>query len=177
MKLSFKLHLHRKKGITGLGIKRVALESYPSFPGRVCRSAPPINVPLLLVLPRAHCLWQYTNISQSGVIDIGLSDHCMIYCTRKLKRDYIAKHNNVTFRSMKDYSKAEFILKLSEVNWNCVLQCEDVNVAWNSFKTVFVNIIDSLAPMKRARFKQRSEPWFDETIFSKLYQNSRPTSF
>ena len=106
----------------------------------------------------------YTNISQSGVTDIGLSDHCMIYCTRKLKRDYIAKHNNVTFRSMKDYSKAEFILKLSEVNWNCVLQCEDVNVAWNSFKTVFVNIIDSLAPMKRARFKQRSEPWFDETI-------------
>ena len=32
--------------------------SYPSFPGRVCRSAPPINVPLLLVLPRAHFLWQ-----------------------------------------------------------------------------------------------------------------------
>ena len=47
-----------KKGITGLGIKRVALKSYPSFPGRVYRSAPPINVPLLLVLPRAHCLWQ-----------------------------------------------------------------------------------------------------------------------
>ena len=22
----------------------------------------------------------YINISQSGVIDIGLSDHCMIYC-------------------------------------------------------------------------------------------------
>ena len=28
----------------------------------------------------------YTNISQIGVIDIGLSDHCMIYCTRMLKR-------------------------------------------------------------------------------------------
>ena len=35
----------------------------------------------------------YINISQSGVIDIGLSDHYMIYCTRKLKRDYIGKHN------------------------------------------------------------------------------------
>ena len=39
-----------------------------------------------------------------------------------------------------------------------------MNVAWNRFKTVFVNIIDTLAPMKRARLKQRSEPWFDETI-------------
>ena len=106
----------------------------------------------------------YTNISQSGVIDIGLSDHCMIYYTRKLKRDYIGKHNNVTFRSMKGYSKAELIHRLSEVNWNCVSQCGDVNVAWNRFKTVFVNIIDTLAPMKRARLKQRSEPWFDETI-------------
>ena len=27
----------------------------------------------------------YTNISQSGVIDIGLSDHCMIYCTRAVR--------------------------------------------------------------------------------------------
>ena len=120
--------------------------------------------------------YDYTNISQSGVIDIGLSDHCMIYCTRKLKRDYIGKHNNVTFRSMKGYSKAELIHRLSEVNWNCVSQCVDVNVAWNRFKTVFVNIIDTLAPMTRARLKQRSEPWFDETI-SKLYHNSRPTCF
>ena len=97
----------------------------------------------------------YSNISQSGVIDIGLSDHCMIYCTRKLKRDYIGKHNNVTFRSMKGYTKAEFIHRLSEVNWNCVSQCGNVNVAWNRFETVFVNIIDTLAPMKRARLKQR----------------------
>ena len=65
---------------------------------------------------------------------------------------------------MKGYSKAELIHRLSEVNWNCVSQCVDVNVAWNRFKTVFVNIIDTLAPMKRACLKQRSEPWFDETI-------------
>ena len=88
----------------------------------------------------------------------------MIYGTRKLKRDYIGKRNNVTFRSMKGYRKAELIHRLSEVNWNCVSQCGDVNVAWNGFKTVFVNIIDTLAPMKRARLKQRSEPWSDETI-------------
>ena len=38
-------------------------------------------------------------ISQSGVLGIGLSDHMLIYCTRKIKRDVFNDHSTVRMRS------------------------------------------------------------------------------
>ena len=97
-----------------------------------------------------------------------ISDHCLVYCTRKVKRDQIGKHNNVKLRSLKGYSKTELLDRLSKVSWSCVLDCDDVNIAWNNFRTVFVNIIDSIAPLKETRLKQRSEPWIDDTILTNI---------
>ena len=36
------------------------------------------------------------------------------------------------------------------------------------FRTVFVNIIDSIAPLKETRLKQRSEPWIDDNILTNI---------
>ena len=51
-------------------------------------------------------------ISQSGVIDCCLSDHHIIYCTRKITKDYIGKHNNAEIRSLKNYNNEAFQQKL-----------------------------------------------------------------
>ena len=40
-------------------------------------------------------------ISQSGVIEIGVSDHFLAYCTRKITKVLYHKHNNVKIRSLK----------------------------------------------------------------------------
>ena len=112
------------------------------------------------------------NISQSGVMDIGLSDHLMTFCTRKITRSQVNQHNTVKLRSMKNYSKAELQRRLTDVNWQGVLNCEDVEGAWNNFKTLFCNILDSIAPLKEVRLKQRSEPWFDDSILCFLTEDS-----
>ena len=44
-------------------------------------------------------------ISQSGVIEIGVSDHFLTYCTRKITKVLYHKHNNVKIRSLKNYNK------------------------------------------------------------------------
>ena len=44
-------------------------------------------------------------ISQSGVLEIGISDHQLIYCTRKLNRIKFGTAKYVNFRSMKKYTK------------------------------------------------------------------------
>jgi len=44
-----------------------------------------------------NCGWK---ISQKGVIDVGLSDHQLIYCTRKILRTKINMHNQL-YRSLK----------------------------------------------------------------------------
>ena len=57
-------------------------------------------------------------ISQCGVLDIGLSDHQIIHCTRKCKKIPINRHNSVTLRSVKNYCKEIFEEKLHEVDWH-----------------------------------------------------------
>ena len=43
-------------------------------------------------------------ISQSGIIDTAVSDHSMVYCTRKISRAKYNKHKEITFRCLKNYS-------------------------------------------------------------------------
>ena len=72
-------------------------------------------------------------VSQSGVIDIGLSDHQMIYCTRKIVRP---KSNGKTFikiRSLKHSTKELLFYKLNNVNLTDYSTYEDVNEAYSDF--------------------------------------------
>ena len=52
-------------------------------------------------------------ISQSGVLDIGISDHQLIFCTRKINRIKSGTTKYINFRSMKKYTKNLFIEKLT----------------------------------------------------------------
>ena len=54
--------------------------------------------------------------------------------TRKLVKGQIGKHSFVKLRSLKHYNKDDFILKLSNMSWQGVLICFDVEMTWESFK-------------------------------------------
>lgn len=49
------------------------------------------------------------NMCQFGVLNVGLSDHLITYCTRKVKKFQINKNNSVRIRSLKHYSKDRFV--------------------------------------------------------------------
>ena len=119
----------------------------------------------------------YTNdtrkISQSGVIESGISDHFITYCTRKIVRGQIGKHNTVKIRPMKDYSKESFIDLLNECDWDLVCQSRDVNEAWVKFSTMFTQVLDDIAPEKEIRIKGRTEPWIDAEILELMQERDR----
>ena len=58
------------------------------------------------------CTSDVENISQSGVLPCKLSDHNVIFCTRKLTKCQFKGHNNVELRIMKCYDKDVFVDKL-----------------------------------------------------------------
>ena len=61
------------------------------------------------------------NISQSGTIPIGFSDHDMFFCTRKICRKQVNGVNKiVTIRSMKNYTREVLVDKLNQVDSNLV---------------------------------------------------------
>ena len=105
---------------------------------------------------------------QSGTINIGLRDHLLTYCTRKVVRGQVGHHNVIKIRSLKKYSKETLLSKLTSSNWSSIYECINVNQAWNVLKTTFFKILDEIAPIKEIRLKSRTEPWMDNDILEDI---------
>ena len=54
------------------------------------------------------------SFSRSGVINGGISDHQLIYCTRKDTRIKTYCHKQITFRSLKSYSLKRFMKRIRQ---------------------------------------------------------------
>jgi hypothetical protein len=98
-------------------------------------------------------------IFQSGVLSTCFSDHFTIYCTRKVTKNYVDKHNIFKARAMKNYNKDDFQQSLLAVDWSPVLLCDCVSEAWNLFKSIFLNDVGNIAPVRGMCIKQRTETW------------------
>ena len=107
-------------------------------------------------------------IAQSGVINVGLSDHSLIYCTRKRSKCIVNEHKNCTIRMTKKYEKSIFMSKLLNANWDKCFFAENVNKAWCHFRDIFTNILDQVAPTKKIRIKQRTEEWINQEIIEAI---------
>ena len=88
------------------------------------------------------------NITQSGVLAVGISDHLVIYCTRKVTRVKSGCHKCVKVRSLKKYTKDQFNELLMHCGLDCIYEISNVNEAYAFFKDKFVSILNTLAPIK-----------------------------
>ena len=98
------------------------------------------------------------NIVKSGSICVGLSDHNIIYCCRKIKRSTSGKHKNIKIRSLNKYNTASFVEELNKIDWKCN-ETKPVNENWNCLRKLFTCVLDIVAPLKEIRVKQNTELW------------------
>ena len=112
-------------------------------------------------------------VSQSGVIESGVSDHFIIFCTRKITREHIGKHNNINIRSLKNYDQDTFRENLRGTDWSPVTSSFDSNVIWEIFSTIFNQKIDEVAPPKESRIKNRTEPWINNEILELMHERDK----
>ena len=85
----------------------------------------------------------------------------------------INKHNTISTRSMKEYSESSFTEILLSIDWSVVLNCIDVNEAWEKFKVLFTLAMDSIAPMIEKRINIRTEPWVNDEILELIQERER----
>ena len=111
-------------------------------------------------------------ISQSGVLSIGLSDHWLVFCTRKVLRPKSHSHNTVRVRSTKGYNSENFVHSLNQLDWSDVMSSVSSAEAWSYFKSKFVLVLDRFAPVKEIRIKQRTNPWITTEILNLIRPGS-----
>ena len=107
-----------------------------------------------------HILASFPNrVSQQGVIDVGLSDHQIIYCTRKISRI-----KEVRIKKLADiYEEA-----LGRVDFQNYHNFENINYTYSNFIQKVMGVIDLVAPIKLRRIKQNSQEWFDGEVAEKI---------
>ena len=95
------------QGITGvLDLKQVITE-----PTRVTEHSESL---IDLVFTNTH-----HKVTETGVFDLGLSDHSLVYCVLKSGRPRVAP-KTIEYRSYKNYNKQSFIKDLENVPWHVV---------------------------------------------------------
>ena len=88
-----------------------------------------------------------SNITESGVLKIGLSDHYLVYCVRKLHGGVKHQHKYITSRQLKNFSQEAFLSDLSEVDWETlVANTQDIDDAVREWTQIFSLILEKHAP-------------------------------
>ncbi len=103
-------------------------------------------------------------ILQSGVINVGLSDHQLIYCTRKKHKEKLNQHRTFKARSYKNYTPENFVEELNKISFPNYLNFENINNAFNDFSKKLVSLVNKIVPLKSFRVKGFTEDWFDGEI-------------
>ena len=92
-------------------------------------------------------------ISQSGVIDIGISDHQLISLTQKLHRMKSNTHKQIKIRSLKNYTIQSLNQGLRMINFPDYEYFNDVDIVYSGFIQCITPVISKNAPFKEIRIK------------------------
>ena len=118
-----------------------------------------------------HVLTNSANrVFQFGVVAMGLSDHQLIYCTRKITRTKSDVHKYIKTRSLKNYSQTLFLDKLKKANFTDYSTFKDINDAYSDFTGKVTSVIDEIAPTKEIN---NSQDWFDAEINEEIKRRDK----
>ena len=106
-----------------------------------------------------------SKVKKSGVRDVGISDHSMIYCILKLRTGK-PRLEYKDVRSYKNYDSEIFKTELSGLPFREIYRINDVNEKIDFFNQLFTNTLDKHAPIKRIRIRGRTNKFINNELKS-----------
>ena len=92
-------------------------------------------------------------VSQWGVIELGMSDHNLVYCARKTALLKPNKYNDISVRPMKNYGKENFLELLRKTDFPDYTTLNYLNKGYQDLMFKLSEAIDLLCPSKKLRLK------------------------
>ena len=108
-------------------------------------------------------------VSNSGVIHLGISDHSLVFMTRKVHHDRFCPRT-IEMRQFKHFQKNKFLSDLEQMPWSNVDLCSDPNDMWHEWKQMFVSCMDKHAPRKQKRISKKRAPWITKRLLNKMHR-------
>ena len=110
--------------------------------------------------------------SHSGVSDLGISDHSLVYAIRKISVPKSSPKIK-TSRCFKNYDSVSFRNDLSMAPWHLVEAESDPNKAWDIWKQIFICLADSRAPLKKTKVRGISASWITPELKHDMFERNR----
>lgn len=99
----------------------------------------------------------------SGVAIVSVADHLMNFAIYGDKKT-IHHHKYVTSRNYKKMNENKLLQDLQRVPWSTIEIIDDIDEAWSIWKSLFRQVIDQHAPIRKFRAKQSQCKWHTEEI-------------
>ena len=107
-----------------------------------------------------------------GTLDVNISDHEMIYVTRK----HTKKTKNASFfegRSYKHYDEIVLLRQLDELDWTNLFHCTNPEIAWSIMENNILKVIDDMCPIQTFYVKNLRDPWISQEILEAIKDKDR----
>ena len=105
-------------------------------------------------------------VKGSGVLVSGFSDHLLTYVYRGVQREVFSGSVFKKIRSFKSYTADKLRAELMKIDWSGILSSDNVDFCLDEFNRLFKGVIDTVAPMREIRVKQKPNPWMNSHILA-----------
>ena len=110
-----------------------------------------------------------TNVVNSSVLHLSISDHSLVYMVRKTHY----KSNGariVEVRSLKNFSRENFLRDIELKQWSNVHCSDDPNEMWATWKTMLMKTIDKHAPCRSRRTGKKRSSWITNDLKRQMFK-------
>ena len=120
---------------------------------------------------KSTCIDQiFTNcdcICDSGVVDINISDHFAVFCTRKKSSEKGIK-KEFSGRSYRNYIKEDFQYNIINLDWTPFYVCTDPIECWDIMEHNIKSEIDKMCPVKTFKVAASRDPWITNELLEEI---------
>lgn len=97
-------------------------------------------------------------VSNSGVLDLSIADHKMIFVTYKMK----TKSPGFSIKRVRNYrrlDKKSLQKDLQDVPWCVTSLFDDIDDVTHAWELLFKDVLDTHIPTRTAKIRKESLPW------------------
>ena len=102
---------------------------------------------------------------KSGVVHCGLSDHSLVYFSRKGFRPK-GKIKIIKARTYRNFNLDKFQDEIGCADWTSVLEEDDPSLAWSKLRDILLAICESHAPHVNIKVRDNEPPWVTDEFRS-----------
>ena len=108
-----------------------------------------------------------------GVFLTCISDHFLIYAVSDFNENTNFIGECIEYRSYKHLDEQKFKDYLGNVSWAAINDIDDVDVALDTWISLFMAVVDDHVPLRKKRLRKKTCPWITDEIVDVMKQRDR----